>query len=285
MGRHRIRKKRRRRFTKESAVNTALAALTVILILVWAGLYWRNSQDKTLSAPPSSTTAGDTLDTRELLQLGDDTKLPLSSGDSGGEAGAMAGGDTGDAGGSDVGAGATSAPGEAAVETGTTGAGANGAGVHGENASATGAVEATKTPGTAETPNAAGAGHSAGTGSNPQAGAASAAVKTEDYNQEIAKVQTSCMEDTAKIVSGVESSFKQLNRQDPVALKKWNDQVRSEFAAAESACDAAFTKQIALAEGDGVPEKTIKEWKQAYAVAKLKQQQETEDRLVQIVQR
>ncbi|MEC0090673.1 hypothetical protein [Paenibacillus macquariensis] len=49
MGTQRIRKKRRRRIRKQNPLIVILASITIILLFVWGGLYWKESSEKAQS--------------------------------------------------------------------------------------------------------------------------------------------------------------------------------------------------------------------------------------------
>ncbi|MCL6459993.1 MAG: hypothetical protein K6T85_18535 [Gorillibacterium sp.] len=250
-GKRRIRKERRRSFQKMDAVVVILAAITVLLILVWGGLYWRssvgagvnvnpsgigevdNSAEKSTDEPMGSAAGG-----LEPLEAATPTEDPLLKPDP-----------------------------DAAITTkpdAVTSAKPNVATSTKPSATASTKVK----PSSTLAPD------------SPSMNQTDLAVaKVQKYEQELIKLQVKYTKDMQVIFSGAETSIQQLDMNAPSALQVWNEKLTKEITAAESTCDGAFQQLLGKAENDSVSAKIIEEWTQKYDTFKLKLHEESEARL------
>jgi hypothetical protein len=105
----------------------------------------------------------------------------------------------------------------------------------------------------------------------------------QNYEKEIIQVQVMCTKDMKEVISGAESSIRQLDKTDPTAVQAWREKRTKELADAESKCDGKFQDVSQNAENDSVSPKVIEEWKQTFIDLKEKLQGESEAKLLQLM--
>jgi len=314
MGQQRKRRKRRREFRKPDAVIVILGSLTIVLLLVWGGLYWKETSERTQivhaggkkqfeqamhndigqqtadSEPFYSegydqpAIAGETLDPAPRADdesaINDEAhRLPQAS-ESAQETVAQPGKR------SPVNSnshGAAETDKSSAIESNSP----NETGSELPNAMETERPSMTGTPLPNETetewpssvetgtPNAAETGSPIANPIDPPIS------QTQKYEQEITQVQAMCTKEMKEALGGAESSFQQLDKKDPFAFQAWNENLTKDLAAAETKCDGKFQETIINAEKDSISPTAIEEWRQTFNALKVTLQGESKAKLQQ----
>jgi hypothetical protein len=246
MEQQRIRRKRRRGFRKPDAVIVTLTSLTIILLLVWGGLHWKESSEPALIAhsngevdeQPSATsetvtTVEQSSDTQGITGDGKVPQLPEAD-----------------------------KPAQETVtkkETQTP------------EKSVTPSATETKSPSTTET-------------KSPSTNQSVPPIsKVQKYEQEIIQVQAMCTTDMKEVLSGAESSIQQLDKTDSVAVQALKVKLTKEITSAESKCDGKFQEVSQNAEKNSVSPEVIEEWKQTFSALKEKLRGESLAKLKQLM--
>jgi hypothetical protein len=246
MGQQRIRRKKRRGFRKPDAVIVTLTSLTIILLLVWGGLYWKESSERALIAQtngkvdeqPSAT--GETVTVTPVEQSnekpGVTDEVPQLP--------------------------------EAAKPTQET-----------VMKPETQTPTKSESPGVTETKSP-----SATVIKSPSTKQSDPPItKAQNYDQEITQIQAICTKDMKEVLSGAESSIQQLDKTDPVAVQALKVKLMNEIVAAEYKCDVKFQEVTQKAESDSVSPKVIAEWKQTFSAMKEKLREESRAKLQQLM--
>jgi len=286
MGQQRIRKKRRRRIQKQNIPIVILSSITMILIFVWGGLYWKESSEKALIDPTVEKAQSQSL--QELAALppldSKDVKItPVATGKVGSQA-----------------------P-KGAEKTGVT-AQANGTAEPVQTQELVQSQEAVQTQERAKTnkpaqtiksvqtkePVTNSKGKSSTESDQPKQPESTGSIgtnastsdpvdavesKEHKYEQELTKLQAKCMKDVDVILKDAETSIPQLDKTNPVDVQTWQDHVTSEIATAESICERNYLDLIQLAEKDSVSSSVIEEWTQTYNALIVRLQDESRAKL------
>jgi hypothetical protein len=270
MGQLRKRRKRRRVFRKPDAVIVTLSSLAVILLLVWCGLYWKESSGRALIVPAN----GEEQVEHALIEDGG-----LQTTDSEG-----------------LNSGVNEQPSKtgetvAPAEQSNKNPGASGE-VHQLPIAAKPAQDPVAKPQTQSPAKS----ESNSTPSNNSPSTAEASLPSpsidqtnppispaEKYEQEIIQVQAMCTKDMNEVLSGAESSIQQLDRKDPFAVRAWMEKWTKELSDAESKCDSKFQEVSQNAENDSVSLQVIEEWKQTFSALKEKLQGESKAKMEQLM--
>jgi len=296
MGGKRIRRKRRREFRKPDAAIVSLSTLVVVLLLVWGGLHWQEKAEgksavlaagaddpgrepssgqelpaagsESSVAPEEEPTAPATdTEADEPGELGVPTPeaSPAEEEPGKGEATpvkrdpkpAKPGGSASGRNPATPGMPASvskpsQSPSPSAPATSTPGAGEGGT----EENAATPSATATETPEIAEpaTP-------SPGATNSPES-------RTAAYERQIKDVQAACSRDMKGVMSEAENGFQQLNKQDPFAIRAWQENMASGLATAESDCEGKFQAVVVDAEEHSESPEVIEGWKRTFGAMK-----------------
>jgi hypothetical protein len=252
MGQLRKRRKRRRGFRKPDAVIVTLSSVAVILLLVWGGLYWKESSERALIVPANGEgqveqelqeDGGLQTTDPEGLNSGVDEQPSTTTGE-------------------------TVAPAEQSKQNPVTKPQTQSP-VKSESNS----TPSNHSPSTAETSSPS----PSIVQTNPPISPA------QKYKQEIIQVQAMCTKNMNEVLSGAESSIQQLDRKDPLAVRAWMEKWTKELSDAESQCDSKFQEVSQNAENDSVSTKVIEEWKQTFSALKEKLQGESKAKLQQLM--
>ncbi|WP_314591392.1 hypothetical protein [Paenibacillus terrigena] len=276
MGQQRIRKKRRRRIQKQNIPIVILSSITIILIFVWGGLYWRESTKIALNDPKE-----------EYVQNWDelDTLPPIGS-----EDGKTTPGANGQAGGQQVSDGVKQ-PEAAKQEIKTEQSKADKNVI--ETDQQPGAAKLTKGPVTkSNEPSKAKSvtpkqpsdkSDSTDTNSNSSSQSETIASKESKYEQELLKLKAKCMKDMNVVLEGAEKSIPQLDKTNPTEVQAWQDKLTVEVSNAESACERNYLDLIQSAEKDSVSASIIDEWTLTYNALIVKLQDESRAKLQKLM--
>lgn len=252
MGQQRIRRKRRRGFRKPDAIIVTLASMTVILLLVWGGLHWKESSERALIVSANGIEQGG--------------QAPLEEG------GLQTTDSEGLNGGMDEQPSATVET-VIPVQQAEDKPDATGEESQTPEASEPAQESVTKpdiqTPAKSESPST--------TETNPPIN------QEKIYEQEIIQLQTSCTKDMKMVLTRAESSAQQLDRADSVAIQAWKEKLTKELTAAESRCDGNIQEVLQNAENDSISTKVIEDWKQTYSALKEKLREESSAKLQKLI--
>jgi hypothetical protein len=243
MGQLRKRRKRRREFRKPDVVIVALSSFAVILLLVWGGLYWKESSDRALIVPvngeeqveqaqlkdgglQTTDSEGAITDVPQLPEAAKPAQKPN-----------------------------TKPKTQSLVKSESNSTPSNNSPSTAETLSPSPSTDQTKKP----------------------------ISPAQKYEQEIIQVQAMCTKDMNEVLSGAESSIQQLDRKDPFAVRTWMEKWTKELSAAESKCDSKFQEVTQNAENNSVSPKVIEEWKQTFRALKEKLQGESKAKLQQLM--
>lgn len=285
MGNQRIRKKRQRALRKPDAVIISLTSLTIILLLVWGGLYWKESSGRALIVQ-----ANEEYQVDQSLQEDDGLQTPDSALNSGMNEQSSVTGETvvpveqsDDKASVDgevpqlqelpkptqetVAKPETQSPAKLETQSPAT-ATQNPAKPETQSPAEpeTQSTAKTDSPSKAETDSP---------GTNPSDPPISQA---QQYEEEIIQVQAMCRKDMKEILSGAESSIQQA-KTDPYAFQAWEEKWTKEIATAETKCDDKFQEVSQNAENDSVSLEVIAEWQQTFSALKVKLQEESQAKL------
>lgn len=274
MGQQHTRKKRRPRLQKPDTVNIILGSLTIILLFLWGGLYWKESSQQALIV-----NADGAAQSEHALQeeIGLPTAEPSASPAVEAQPAATD---------------ETVKPAEQAAEK----PGISGGEIQQLPESAKPAVR-DKAPLPAKTSKPAStAKPNKQTVAKPDAGVkvkpgTPIAKETkppislsEKYEQQIVQVQVKCTQDMNEILAGAKSSIEQLDKSDPYAFQQLNQKWMDGLANVESACTSSFQEIIQNAENDAVEPEITVEWEQKFNALMLKLQSDFEMKLLQLME-
>lgn len=276
MGQQHTRRKRRPRLQKPDTVNIILGSLTIILLFVWGGLYWKESSQQALIV-----NANGAAQSEQALQ--EEVGLPAAEPGSASPA--------------------VDAPPAATDETVKPAEqAADKPGVSGEGTqqipeeTAKPAVRE-KAPLPAKTSKPASTAkpnkqtvtkQDAGVKAKPETPIATETEPpislSEKYERQIVQVQAKCTQDMNEVLAGAESSIEQMDKSDPYAFQQLNQKWVDELANVESACTSSFQEIIQKAENDAVEPEITEEWEQTFSALMLKLQSEFEAKLLQLME-
>ncbi|OPA80032.1 hypothetical protein BVG16_04580 [Paenibacillus selenitireducens] len=271
MGKQRIRKKRRRRIQKQNIPIAILSSITIILIFVWGGLYWKEST-KTALIDPTGEYGYNWEEMEELPQIGskDTTITPVASGQAGVQ---------------QVPEGAKQ-PEAAKQEIKTEQPEAPTKQV--KDNEQLEAAKLTKGPVTksneqskakSDTSKQSGTSDSIDTNSKTSSQSEIIASKESKYEQELVKLKAKSMKDMNVILEGAETSIQQLDKTNPIEVQAWQDKITNEISNAESTCERNYLALIQSAEKDSVSASKIDEWTLTYNALYVKLQDESRAKL------
>ncbi|WP_216478513.1 hypothetical protein [Paenibacillus brevis] len=260
MGQQRIRKRRRHRFRKPDIAIFILSTITVLLLFLWGGLYWKESSENKLIV-----NASEQEELQQIL-LEDNDLLSLDYEDI--TAGAVEQheelGETGDA---------SANPGTQVQNNKNAQGSQTSTNQSTSSQALQGAQSITKPDGSSTT----------NTTSPSAIQLDSTTNLIEKYEQEFTQLQGKCRKDMRVALSEAESSMQQLDRSDPRDVIAWRDQLNAELSTAESTCDNSFQRIVQNAENDSVSADVIEGWSQKYDDLKAKLQEESEAKLQQLM--
>ncbi|NIK79528.1 hypothetical protein FHS15_004689 [Paenibacillus castaneae] len=272
------RKKRRRRLQKPDAINVILASITLVLLLTWGGLHWKESSEQKLLVHADG--GEQVLVSEEGVGSADSEEKGLAPE---GEAEPSA---------TDEIAATPETQAEAGTETPVIDEEKSNLPTNTKPAAPdknnnNGNAQATKPTSTVK-PNTK-------PGSKPEAELPSTTekpgtavtpppvVQTGQYEQEIIELQASCTQDMNEVLVNAEESMAQLDKTDPYALLAFNDKVAKQLADVGSACDNKFQEITVRADKASVSPEVIKEWQQAYGALMEKLKGEFEAKLMKLL--
>jgi hypothetical protein len=248
MGQQRIRRRRRhgfRGFRKPNAAIATLTSLTVILLLIWGGLYWKESSERKLIVNASGVAEGEQAST-----TGETITTVEQSNDKSGVTGEVPQSPE------------AAEPAQETVAKPETQIPAKSES-HSTSPNNSPSTKETESPSAIQT--------------DPRISPA------QKYEQEIIQVQSMCTKDMKEVLSGAESSIQQLDKKDPFAVQALMEKLTKELAAAESKCDSKFQEVSLNAENDSVSPKVIEGWKQTFIDLKDKLHEESKAKLQQLM--
>jgi hypothetical protein len=293
MSQRHARRKRRPRFQKPDTINIILGSLTIVLLFVWGGLYWKESSQQALIVNADGAAQNEQA---ELIDLDEPVTEPVITTP------------VGELKPSDADKPAEQATDKPAV-------GGDGTALPEETTKdsqpekGSGPVETTKPAQTAKPnqetaskPNAGGSTKPATTkpattkpsttkpgttkpGTNPETPAATKppVSMSEKYEQEIIKLQAKCTQDMNEVLVGAEASIEQLDQSDPYAFQALNQKWIDSLANVENTCNTKFQAKIENAEKDKVDSAITEEWQQKYSTLMLQLQGEFEAKMLQLM--
>lgn len=313
MGKQRIRKRRRRRFYKPNVAVSLLTCITIILLFVWGGLYWKESSNKNQLVNASAQDQGHQIsqgeeglpllaDNNSYEETGNALQIIEEVADLGDENADVA----------DDSDGYESVVKDNASQTQEKETTVPQIGkINDSDTLNTGKPDTSSNPVKPETnsssnPNESGSTKSETlvsvkpneqdqsptesnssapleTGSSSTTQTSPVVSKVEKYEEEFTKVQGKCTKDTKVVLSKAESNAQQMDKQDPRVVLAWRDNLDTELASAKSTCEGAFQELIQTAENDQVSLSVIEQWKQTYNDLRVKLQEESEAKLKEIM--
>jgi len=271
MGQQRIRKKRRIRIQKQNIPIVILSSITILLIFVWGGLYWRESTKIALNDPMEEYVQNwDELDALPTIDSEASKTAPVAKDQAGGQ---QVQNEVKQPEGS-----------KQEIKTEQPEAPTMQAKDHNQPE----AVKLTKGPVTKsneqsqvkpETPKQSEASDGKDTNSNTSSATESTASKESKYEQKLVELKAKCMKDMNVILEGAETSIPQLDKTNPVEVQAWQDKITNEVSNAESVCERNYLDLIQLAEKDAVSASKIDEWTLTYNSLIVKLQDESRAKL------
>lgn len=284
MGQQRIRKRRRRRFRKPDIAIFILSTITILLLFLWGGLYWKESSENKLIVNASEQeefqqilledndlllldvediTAEAVEENIELVETGDVSANPGTQVQT-----------NKDAQGSQTSTN-QSTPSQALPNAQSTTKPDDSSTTKPDDSSTTKPDDSSTTkPDGSSTTDVA----------SPSAVQLdSTANLIEKYEQEFTQLQEKCRKDMRAALSDAESSMQQLDKSDPRNVIAWRDQLNAELSTAESTCDDSFQRIVQNAENDAVSADVIEGWSQKYDDLRAKLQEESEAKLQQLM--
>ncbi|GGH15450.1 hypothetical protein [Paenibacillus segetis] len=306
MGQHRIRKRRRRRFHKPDVAVSILACLTIILLFVWGGLYWKESSEKMpvvnasvqdQTEPPlmqgenglpikdeeyKNTELVDTLQAIEEVEdhagnnadeLAENQETSQTEAASDSQAGKMNKPNAID----------NSAKPDSSSSSLTKPETKSSTKPNESEPTKTGPLSSMKPDEQEQNLVESDSTGSLVTGTPSVTPTAPAVSKVEKYEEEFTKIQGKCTKDMKAVLSGAESNAQQLDKRDPRVVLAWRDNLNAELATAESTCEGTFQGLIQTAENEQVSDNAIEKWKQTYTDLKVKLREESEAKLKELM--
>ncbi|WP_169087827.1 hypothetical protein [Paenibacillus sp. PL91] len=307
MSQRHARRNRRPRFQKPDTINIILGSLTIVLLFVWGGLYWKESSQQALIVNADGSAQNEQA---ELIDLDEPVTEPVITPPAGEvkPADAVKG----------------DKPAEQATEKPAVGG--DGAVLPEETTKpsqpdkGSGAVQTTKpaqtekpNQETAAKPNAGGSTKPATTkpGSTKPVATKPETTKpettepettkpettkpetpaetkppvsmSEKYEQEIIQLQAKCTQDMNEVLVGAEASIEQMDQSDPYAFQALNQKWMDSLANVESTCNTNFQTKIDYAEKDNVDPAITEEWQQKFSSLMLQLQGEFEAKMLQLM--
>lgn len=276
MGQQRIRKRRRRRFRKPDIAIFILSTITILLLFLWGGLYWKESSENKLIV-----NASEQEEFQQIL-LEDNDLLLLDVEDITAEAVEenIELVETGD----------VSANPGTQVQTNKDAQGSQTSTNQSTPSQALPDAQSTTKPDDSSTTKPDDSSTTKPDDSSTTDVASPSAVQLdstanliEKYEQEFTQLQEKCRKDMRAALSDAESSMQQLDKSDPRNVIAWRDQLNAELSTAESTCDDSFQRIVQNAENDAVSADVIEGWSQKYDDLKAKLQEESEAKLQQLM--
>jgi len=247
-----------------------------MLVIVWGGLYWRESTKIALHDPKEEYVQNwDELDALPPIGSEDGKTTPVANGQAGGQ---------------QVSDGVKQ-PEAAKQEIKTEQSGAPTEQV--KDIKQPGAAKLTKGPVTksnepskakSDTPKQpSDKSDSTDTNSNSSSQSETIASKESKYEQELLKLKAKCMKDMDVILEGAETSFSKLDKTNPIEVQAWQDKITVEASNAQSACERNYLDLIQSAEKDSVSASIIDEWTLTYNALIVKLQDESRAKLQKLM--
>jgi len=283
MGQQRIRKKRRLRIQKQNIPIVILSSITILLLFVWGGLYWRESTKIALNDPMEEYVQNwDELDVLPPISSEDGKTTPDTNSQASGQQGPE-----------DAKQPAVS---KQEIKTEQTKAVQNiikteqpeAPTMQVKDNKQPEAAKLTKGPVTKtneqsqvkkDTPKQSEASDSIDTNSNTGSSPEDIASKESKYEQKLVELKAKCMKDMNVILEGAEKSIPQLDKTNPVEVQSWQDKITNEVSVSESVCERNYLDLIQLAEKDAVSASKIDDWTLTYNALIVKLQDESRAKL------
>lgn len=290
MSTERIRKRRRRRFRKPKPLIVILSSITILLLFVWGGLYWKESSEKALidntNGNESSQQTQEENEGQSTITEGPlDMDIEINS-----EEHPSIMDDELTAGAPDP----STSLGETGVDRTITKPAE-------QVKTQSDSPEHIKTP--LQTPSQPPSSSQQQTTTQPQPSSqptsdytsqvepkSSSSKETTDgativqkYEQEMIKLETSCRNDMNKALNKANTSFQKLNKSNIADVQAWKENLNIEITTAESTCEAAYQDLIRAAEKEDVPIHVIEEWSQTYIALKVRLQDESKAKIQQLM--
>ncbi|OBZ13613.1 hypothetical protein [Bacillus sp. FJAT-26390] len=283
MSQRHARRKRRPRFQKPDTINIILGSLTIILIVAWGGLYWKDSSQQALIVSADGAAQNEQA---ELIDLDEVVTDPKSTPPAD-EAKPAVTDKAGQATDKPAVGGEEAAPPEKETTEPDKGSepvqttkpvhtakpnqvkpGAGGGAKPGTTKPGT-TKPGTSTPGT----------------TNPETPAVTEPPvnMSEKYEQEIIQLQAKCTQDMNEVLVGAEASIEQLDMSDPYAFQQLNQKWMDGLANVENTCNTKFQEKIDNAEKADVDSAITEEWQQKFSALMLQLQGEFEAKLLQLM--
>ncbi|MDQ0086837.1 hypothetical protein J2T12_000231 [Paenibacillus anaericanus] len=314
MGKQRIRKRRRRRFYKPNVAVSLLTCITIILLFVWGGLYWKESSNKNQLVNASAQDQGQQIsqgeeglpllaDNNSYEEIGDALQTLEEADDLGGENADVA--DDSDGSVSVVKEEASSQTQEKETTVPQIGKindsdtldtrkpdtssssmkpETNSSSKPNESGSTKSETLVSVKPNEQDqSPTESNSSTPLETGSSSTTKTSPVVSKVEKYEEEFTNVQGKCTKDTKVVLSKAESNAQQMDKQDPRVVLAWRDNLDTELATAKSTCEGTFQELIQTAENDQVSLSVVEQWKQTYNDLRVKLQEESEAKLKEIM--
>lgn len=105
----------------------------------------------------------------------------------------------------------------------------------------------------------------------------------QKYEQEMIQLETSCRNDINNALNKANTSFQKLNKGNIADVQTWKENLNIEITTAESTCEATYQDLIRAAEKDDVPIHVIEEWSQTYNALKVRLQDESKAKIQQLM--
>lgn len=263
------RRSSRSRFQKPDTINIILGSLTIILLFVWGGLYWKDSTQQALTVNADGAALNEQAQPEEIEVI---ATGPVSTTTAGAEKPPAA----------DQAVKPTEQPADKP--------GASEAALPEKEEAIKPAVPVKTAHPVKTTKPARTAKPNQETGTKPEAAATPVVTETEPpisvskkYEQQMVQIQVKCTQDMNEVLVGAESSIEQLDQSDPYAFQQLNQKWTDGLANVESACKTKFQEITANAEHDSVEPEIIEEWEQSFSSLMLQLQGEFEAKLLQLM--
>lgn len=106
---------------------------------------------------------------------------------------------------------------------------------------------------------------------------------SEKYEQQVLQLQAKCTHDMNEVLAGAESSIEQMDKSDPYAFQELNQKWTEKLEIAQSTCNTKFQEIIVNAQNAAVEPETTEEWEQTFSTMMLQLQAELEAKMMKLM--
>lgn len=313
MGTQRIRKKRRRRFRKPNPLIVILASITIILLFVWGGLYWKESSEEALIVPTNgkeqnqkaeiegekgsinanneeSSGMNSTLKEEPLIdEMGEPTVASEDTIEGGGISPTTKESEKNEDtfakldGKPDVKL-EVQTPTERDTSLPTQPRTNSQLPTHPNTSTTTNSDSSTTTKMDSSTTVDVDSPRTTDeTDSSSGKQVDVMVTPTEKYEQKMIQIEENCRKDMKVVLNSAEASIQKVNTRSIVAVQTWKENTTLEITTAESKCEVTYQELIRTAEKDVVSATVIEKWKQTYNTLKAGLQDESRAKMQRLM--